>query len=534
MTAVAEAPSAPEWPEGALYYSPRGIYDFQAEGVAHGLIQTDLADGSAGVLIVWDTGLGKSHFGMILSTMLFEMGLIDSVMVICERVKMGEWVDDYREFTRLSVRKHHGTGREKRFAKHGKPQVLVGTFETVGGDLAKVTKPPGKRGKTLVANWLLEHYRGERVLVIFDEATKLKNRDTDLVKRWRFVQKVLRKEGGMRAAALTATPYETGLDDIYNLRLVVKPDGLPLIKDYEARYVRGRDPFGRPTYWPHLLPEFYNLYVKGFIHRKRKTDPDVRDQFPAMTEDGHPLEMAPDQAKFYEAVADLAYDDEGDYQEVPGLYTVLRQVAAYPEALIYSQGALAQMLVEEFGADYLRGLSSVKAEWVLDHASKVMAQGDKLIVFSFFGRSVVPLVARDLERKKHKVFINHGGLSEREADDARRGFRQWDGPAVLVTSDAGSKGLNYPEASYLTNYELPTLHSTYTQRINRISRLVGGGATATVDSLIVQGTVEVARAAQMIDRNEDSDVVLGDSEYQDDHFVSAADRRAALGIHRRK
>ena len=393
-------------------------------------------------------------------------------------------------------------------------------------------KPPGKRGTKSEDAWLIEHYRGLRVLVIFDEATKLKNRDTALVKRWRYIQKELRKAGQMRASALTATPYESALDDIFNLRLVIAPAGLPLIKDYEARYIKGRDPFGRPTYHEHLKAEFYNLYVRPIIHRKRKTDADVRDQFPAMTEDAHNLEMGPEQDKFYEAVSELQWSDDDEWAEVPGLYTVLRQIAAYPEALLHSQGALAQMLVEEFGAEYIKGLPSIKAEWVRERAKIIRAQGAKYIVFSFFGQSVVPLLARDLIKDKHKGFMNHGGLTEREADDARRGFRQWDGPAILVTSDAGSKGLNYPEASYLTNYELPTLHSTYIQRINRISRLVGGGETATVDSLVVMKTVEVTRAQQMLERNEDSDIILGDSEYDDENFVSAADRRKALALQR--
>ena len=173
MTLTADALSVPDWPEGALYYSPQGTYGFQIDGVAEALLKTDAGDATAGHLVVWDTGLGKSHYAMVLATILFEDGLIDAVLVICERIKLGEWVDDFSTFTKLEAINHHGTGRKERFDKTGVPQVLASTYETAVGEMCAPGKPPGKRGTKSADAWLSERYRGLRVLVIFDEATQL-------------------------------------------------------------------------------------------------------------------------------------------------------------------------------------------------------------------------------------------------------------------------------------------------------------------------------------------------------------------------
>lgn len=531
MTQQLEAPSG-EWPEGALYFSPWGLFEFQVEGISVSLVLTEMHNHNGGAGIIWDTGLGKSHLGMVVSTFLMGEGLIDHTIVVCERIKMGEWVDDFHKFTALQAHKHHGPGREKRF-KESSHAVTVTTYETGRTDLGKLIQEPNKRGKTMVDGWLLDHFRGARVLIIFDEVTKVKNRSSQTHRVWAHATKQMRKAGGVRTLALSATPFETGPDDVFNIRRICQPVGLPTIAEYEKTFLRGRDPFGRPQYHKNLLPLFHQEYVKPWIHRKRKTDPDVIDQFPAMTEQSLKFDMGSEQAKFYQLVEDLGWDEDDNPLDVPGLYTVLRQIAGHPEAITRSPGGLATMLTEEFGAEYIKALPSVKSEALIEQAGIVTEQGSKMVVFSFFGRSIVPLLSRDLAKKNITVFTNHGGLTEADADAARRAFRAWDGPAVLVSSDAGSKGLNLPEATYVTNYELPTLHTTYIQRINRCSRIVGGkDKILTVESYIVKDTVEENRADTMINRNEDADVVLGDDTYDDEKFVSAADRRAALGIAR--
>jgi hypothetical protein len=59
MTLDTTSGSAPmrEMPNGQLYYSPQGLYDFQVDGIATCLLRTNSPDG---VIAVWDTGVGKA------------------------------------------------------------------------------------------------------------------------------------------------------------------------------------------------------------------------------------------------------------------------------------------------------------------------------------------------------------------------------------------------------------------------------------------------------------------------------------------
>src|SRR5690606_31712686 len=87
----------------------------------------------------------------------------------------------------------------------------------------------------------------------------------------------LRKAGRVKVLGLTATPLERGYEDGFNqLRLIV-PEHMPLVKEFESRYVLSRDPFGRPTYDKIAINEFVER-VGPHLTRKRKTDPDVIDQ----------------------------------------------------------------------------------------------------------------------------------------------------------------------------------------------------------------------------------------------------------------
>lgn len=522
----------PVMPNGSLYHSPRGLYEFQATGIADGYLRLESHGQHDGILVVWDTGTGKTHFGMSLSALLYEDDEIDAVLLVAEKGKIGEWVEDFSRYTSLSTFMHHGTGREKRFTKNGMPDVLVSTYETIKADAARFVKVPGKRGTSIEDGWLLEAYRGKRVLVIYDEVTKLKNRASQNYKAHAHLLKHLSKVAHLRVVGLTATPVEKDYEDAYNQGRLLRPDLMPTVADFEARFVRGRDPFGRPTYKHEAMHEFAAL-MRPLILRKRKTDPDVIDQFPKQVEESKHLVLSDAQYALYEALEELGQEYLSESEEpMPGLWTCLRQVAGYPEGLVHSQGALAQQLVSAFGADYLREVGSTKSEWLCSWLEPlVLGQGDKAVVFTFFGQSILPLLARDLRAKGMRVFVNHGAMSPAQQTENRVGFRQSAQPAVFLTSDAGARGLNLPEALYVVEYESALTFANRTQRLNRIHRIDSTHASVTSMTAFADYTVEDLIAHKMISRNEQHDVLLDDDE-AGENWISAADRRAMLSISR--
>ena len=106
---------------------------------------------------------------------------------------------------------------------------------------------------------------------------------------------------------------------------------------------------------------------------------------------------------------------------------------------------------------------------------------------------------------------------------------------VFLTSDAGARGINLPEASYVFEYEAALTHSNRTQRFNRIHRLDSkanfGREQVWFSTLVASGTVEDGILAGVLRRNDWSDALLEDDD-TGEHFISATDRRRWLAISR--
>jgi SNF2 family DNA or RNA helicase len=525
-----------EWPEGELYSSPLGLFDFQVEGVVQSYLGRQK-------MVIYDTGTGKGHITMREAALLAEQGELTTCLVVCERNKVGEWREDFARFTRLTLVHTHGAGPEARrrrldrhIARHGAmPQVIVTTYETAKADLVTQDKVPGRRGTTPGDGWLMEYLRpaASGVLVVYDEVAKLRNRSSATYKAHAYLLKELRKaEPGLRVLGLTATPISTGWEDAFNQFRLVAPDSMPLVKDFEAYFVKSRDIYGRAEYRSDRMGDFVSLCEPWMI-RKRKTDPDVVDQFPAVMEQAQHVEMGADQSRLYDLVEALGVDEDGEWDPPEGLFTVLRQVAGHPQALLRSEGTLAQAVVETVGASEIRRIPSAKSEALVRYLEQVvLGQRDKAVVFTFFGQSVLPLLASELRAAGIRTHTYHGGMSGAAKEQSRREFRSDPEPCVFLSSDAGARGINLPEASYVVEYDSSYTHDLREQRVNRCSRIDGGKKLLTCLTLIVDETIEVAIVEKMLARNAQQDQIRGDMEVEEQEFISAIDRRKLLEVSR--
>lgn len=514
-----------------LFSSPRGLYSFQEDGIARAYLRLEKG---GGVMCTWNTGMGKSILAMALSAMLFEDDMIDLVILVAEKNKItkDEWPKDLEKFTRLTYAVHHGTGRMERLEKNGFPQVLITTYETGRGDLGKFVKIPGARGVSLKDGPLLPMIKGKRVLVIFDESGKVKNRTSNIYKAWFRSLEQMRKGDVTRCLEMTATPIEKDYEDAYNQLRMANPKSVPLVGKFEEYFIKGRDPYDRPQYYHERMPEFAQMVAPLILH-KNKTDPDVINEFPKQVEESRWFDMADDQRDLYEMI----YDLQGDKEEpLPGLSMIKRMVANHPAAILHSakhgKSAIARALVDELGEDYFRSVSSVKEQGLIDYLDPIVnGQGAKAVVFSFFGPSVLPLLATALRKKGFKTYITNGTMGADEIARERTSFKTDIRPGVLLTSDAGARGVNLPEATYVVEYESALTFANRTQRINRIHRIDSEAASVTCMTFFVRHSVEEVLAKSMIDRNTQHDILL-ESENDSEAFISAAERRAALEIAR--
>lgn len=521
-------------PNGRLYYSELGLFEFQEMGVAQAALNGDR-------LAVWDTGIGKTHLAMALSSILFEDDLIDTVLVVCESNKMAEWVADYTKFTALDATLYHGTKRAK--VNKDDFHIFVTTFETAKTEMCSATKPPGKRGVHLDDGPLLPWLVARRMLVVYDESTKLKHRSSGLWKAHEYGVNAMRAGAGCRVLGLSATPYETTPEDIYNQLRIINPGVLPrTIGEFERYYTSGRDDYGRLQFKPQLLHEFFRM-ISPALMRKRKTDPDVINQFPEQMEESLRVPLSGPHREFYEVVEGLR-DVLPD--TLPGAHwTTLRMVAAYPESLLLTKAnreerdldpaVLAKLIVDTVGEAGLKAIKPSKMSAMTDWLDLVVTkQRAKVVIFTYFGPTVAPLIARDLREAGFRVYSHHPPMTAAAMEIAKQQFKSSVDPCVLISSDGGSKGINLPEAMYVFHYDLPTRFSTYRQRSDRNHRIDSKLPSVTSMACILEDTVEEDIAITCMDRNAVNDIIVGDGLNAHENHILAGQRREMLAIGTKK
>jgi ATP-dependent RNA helicase RhlE len=88
-------------------------------------------------------------------------------------------------------------------------------------------------------------------------------------------------------------------------------------------------------------------------------------------------------------------------------------------------------------------------------------------------------VAHLLKRNNHAVAVLHSNRTQREREQALRGFR--DGRfEVLVATDIAARGLDIADVSHVINYDVPQHPEDYIHRIGRTGRMEAQGDAFTL------------------------------------------------------
>ena len=506
-----------------LAFTPPRVIPFQLDGTA-------LAHLKARALVVWDTGLGKSALAMGASVLALEDDT-DLVIIVCEPNKLKEWLDDVAKFTTgLTAAIYHGPPKQRQRIREGSIpglQVLITTYETLRNDGAS------KVGVRKQADGpLLEWLTGKRAMVIYDEIAVLGRRGSQKYRAHQHVLLQLTKTTAQpRVLGLTATPIDTDYDNLFSVLRLIAPQQMPLVREYEKQVVAYRD---RTRYWkPVHRPEgaeWFRKICAPLILRKRKTDADVREQFPPFSEKFVLCQMHADQRELYQRLEDLAWDDKGNYRRVPGLGQLLRQFICDPLALRYSGSELGKMIWEELQVE-LEKCTSAKAEELLRQLDSIVGNGHKAIVFTFYGQSVLRALQDRLA--SFQVHPYHGEMTPAQKDASKRAFLDTPGGRILLSSDAGARGINAP-CAYIIEYEPARTPSLRTQRAGRGHRIDSDtDVPVTLMTFVTEDSLEDANAIPaLLERNEMQDLVLGDTEAEG--YTTADDRREMFARARKR
>ncbi len=436
-TSVAPQPSLPVDLRAEL----RG---YQKSGLAWMQFLDELGVGG---ILADDMGLGKT---VVTIAYLLDRKARDGTapsLVVAPASVVGNWKRECEKFAPgLVVEVLHGSGREARLARWKTTDVFVTTYGVVRQDQAELAKLSFRA-------------------VIFDEAQFVKNNTSVTADAARTIVATTR-------IALTGTPVENHLGELWAILDLINPGMLGTARDFDARY--GRPIAAGDT---HALARLQTL-TRPFVLRRTKRE--VLSELPPKVEIDQVVRLTRAQRTMYDGLAlilrnevDAEVSKKGLAKSTFNVLTALlrlRQVACDPR------------LVDETR----HGDESGKKAAFFELVRALIAEGRRVLVFSQFV-SLFTLWRVDLEREEIEYVYLDGSTVNRE--DKVRAFQEGTAPLFLISLKAGGTGLNLTAADtviHLDPWWNPAVEDQATDRAHRI----GQTRSVTVYRLIAEGTVE--------------------------------------------
>ncbi|MGN9758104.1 SNF2-related protein [Streptomyces sp. SD31] len=444
------------------------LRDYQLRGLAWLDLMTSLGLGGC---LADDMGLGKT---ITVIALHLKRARTAPTLVVCPASLLGNW---QREITRFApgvpVRRFHGPDRTLEDMDGGFVLTTYGTMRSTAPTLA-------------------QHTWG---MVVADEAQHVKNPYSATAKALRTIPTPAR-------VALTGTPVENNLSELWALLDWTTPGLLGPLKSFRARHARavenGED--------DEAVARLARL-VRPFLLRRKKSDPGIVPELPPKTETDHPVPLTREQAALYEAVVrESMYaieTAEGMARRgmVLKLLTSLKQICDHPALYLKeAEAAATERLATRSG----------KLTLLDELLDTLLAEDGSALVFTQYV-GMARLIASHLGARAVPVDLLHGGTPVPERERMVDRFQSGATPVLVLSLKAAGTGLNLTRAGHVVHFDRwwnPAVEEQATDRAYRI----GQTQPVQVHRLITEGTVEDRIAEMLESKRALADAILGSGE----------------------
>ncbi len=422
-----------------------------------------------GACLADDMGLGKTAqlIACLLASRADGNAVCGPALVVCPMSIVGNWQREIERFApTLRVMVHHGAERlagqafEEQVQRH---DVVLTTYSLVHRDMEHLA-------------------RVEWDTVVIDEAQNIKNPSAKQTQ-------AIRTLNAAHRIALTGTPVENRLSELWSIMDFLNKGYLGSAKDFHARFAlpieKYRDADRSAT---------LKRLIQPFVLRRLKTDSAIIADLPAKMEMKVLCNLTSEQATLYQAVVKdmLAKIEQSEGIERRGLVLAtlmkLKQVCNHPAHFLGDGSALPG-----------RSGKLARLEEMLEEA---LAAGDRALVFTQFAEMGDMLRRRLQEAFGREVLFLHGGVPKRQRDAMVQRFQAGQGPSIFLLSiKAGGVGLNLTAANHVFHFDRwwnPAVENQATDRAFRI----GQTRNVQVRKFVCVGTLE-ERIDAMIEQKKD-------------------------------
>lgn len=449
-------------------------------------------------LLADDVGLGKTVSAGLIASELMSRGRVSKILVVCPKLIMPQWKEELE--TKFNIQSEVASGR----------QVVE-------------TTPPNGFGAVITTYTSARIYldalaeKGFEFLVL-DEAHKLRNLygvDPTPQVALKF-QSALKNRVFKYVLMLTATPIQNRLWDIYSL-----VDLLTAARGHE-------NPFGSQG-------KFARRFIEDNREQARRLKSDRRDEFRSIvyshmsrTRRGDANLYFPDRkvqlhrVKPTEAELELIRLIRAPIQKLNPLAQI-----SIAQALISSPHALAAQLEvmarnktvpTELAVQVRKIAESTKVtakqtglELLVDQLRSENPTSWRMVVFTT-RRETQTTIEAFLSARGISCGIINGDSGTANQKTVSQFKKNPPEIHVVISTEAGSEGVNLQSANVVVNYDLPWNPMVVEQRIGRVQRLASDHAIVCVFNVILSGTFEEYIVGRLMEKLQMASHAIGDVE----------------------
>lgn len=403
--------------------------------------------GYAGVMLADDMGLGKTlQILTFIELLIIHYNVNKAVLIVAPKILLEGWKNEYNRFF---------SGQNEPFVLHGrsldkykiegysniKESAVASGKIPLALDIDKLSKH-----KVIVTNYdTLEHYETSFAaidfgLVVLDEAQNIKNPQAHCSRVAKSLKSVFK-------VAITGTPVENSLIDIWNIFNFLNQDVLLPLQQFKAKFITEKANVNE-------IKETLK-YQKPYAFLLRRVKSNELD--------------LPNKELI---VHDVDYDKE-QYEEIIKCEQAMRKMPSDASQLFYQLNALHQSyaLIKH---DYTLFKVSNKAKQLYKIIDQIRSKNEKVLIFAIW-KDMQEYLKQFLEESfRIKISIINGNTKNTVREKALRDFETDPDKFIMILSPrAAGVGLTIVSANHVIHYGRwwnPAVELQATDRVYRIGQ----------------------------------------------------------------
>ncbi|MTH54498.1 ATP-dependent helicase [Bacillus mangrovi] len=416
-----------------------------------------LRENRFGACLADDMGLGKTIQMIAYFTYVKAVEKPDTpALIVAPTSVLGNWQKEIEKFApHLKVRLHYGPTRPRgeAFGASILDQDIVltsyGLAQADVEDLEAVT-------------WST---------ICIDEAQNIKNAHTKQ-------SRAIRKLSGLQHIALTGTPMENRLTELWSIFDFINHGYLGSLHSFHKKFVLPIEK-ERDT----VLVEKLRRYIRPFLLRRTKRDEQVALNLPEKLEQKEYIPLTVEQASMYEQLVKDTFEQVSQLAGMQRKALILKMLGKLKQICDHP----ALYLKEAVPSDVVA--RSNKMEKLIELVTAIREQEESCLIFTqYIGMGEMMKKLLQGAFGEDVLFLN-GSVSKTDRDRMVEKFQSREVPFLILSLKAGGTGLNLTAANHVIHFDRwwnPAVENQATDRAYRI----GQERFVHVHKLITTGTIE--------------------------------------------